>query len=703
MKDTELIGLDFETYGATDLPTHGLDRYVSCSTFTPLIASTVMWDSNLDEYISTRRCFHPSGFEEMVEDLRESIGMRTVVAHNAGFEQRVLASIGIDLPSNRFIDSAVVARAVGAGSSLEAAAPQLLGVDKLASGRDLIKLFSIPGEYQEKNGSMNFDPQVIEDNPLEWTLFGEYCDLDAELGLRIVDNWLGLLNWGELRNQAVTMDMNMRGWPVDIEVVEEMHRRYLDNLAKTEQQFRDAHGAVDLNLGSLKQLKEWCAERGIRATSFDEKNVAKMIKQIEARVGNLPLEHEKREGYVEVLDLLRTKQILGGSSLKKLQVILDTTSDDLRLRDQYLHIGAGQSWRTTGRGVQMQNLKRLSEPADMTKVFDLDEEWDNDKLAQNLRQCFTSSHPQGQLIVGDFSSVESRGLAWLAGAHWKLKAYRQGKDMYKVLASSPDMFNVPYDQVTKEQRQAGKVGELSCGYQAGGGAVQSFAEGMGVEMSEGEATQLVANWRKANPEIVQLWSELDEILRSVIEYGVTESTQVGPNKDFFVRIFRTRKPESLHSQHPGSESICLQLEGPTGRMILKRYFHGVYKRGNNYCYYKPSQRKTGDLWVDRFVDPKTKQVRFHTIYGGKLTGILTQSFCREIFFTCLQSTASWLETVPNVELIGQFHDEIVLDWIPGQAPLDRVMLVLKSCMSDAGEFTDFPLEADIKHDYRYTK
>src|SRR5690606_31548398 len=147
-----------------------------------------------------------------------------------------------------------------------------------------------------------------------------------------------------------------------------------------------------------------------------------------------------------------------------------------RLRDQYVHCGAGQTLRTSGRSVQMQNLKRIGLPVNMDLLFDANTSWSNNAMAENMRQVFTSSHPQGELIVGDFSSVESRGLAWLSKEAWKTASYREGKDLYKVLASK--IFNTPYERISKTQRQVGKVGELSCGYGAGPGAVKEFAQNM---------------------------------------------------------------------------------------------------------------------------------------------------------------------------------------------------------------------------------
>lgn len=698
------VGLDFETYSATDLPKHGLERYVTDPTFRALIARLAYYDEKLNEYWTVKIDFVDEG-EAAVERLRSRLNNHWyIAAHNAGFEQRVLRALGIEIPSDRFIDTAVVARANGAAGKLEAAAPQLLYSDKLESGKNLIKLFCVPGKYQEANDDPAFDPQVVTDHPVEWAEFDTYCGVDSELGLRLALEWGAAVPDKEWTYQAITMDMNVTGWPVDVATVEEMQRRYLENISMAEANFRARYDDDELNFNSLKQLKEWCRTRGIRASSFDEKNVAKLRTRIEKKLDSIGEDHPRWEDYSQVLDLLITKQILGGSSLKKLRVLLDTVAHDGRLYDQYLHVGAGQSYRTTGRGVQMQNLKRLSEVADMDELQDLDSEWDNDKLAENIRQCFTSSHPQGQLIVGDFSSVESRGLAWLAGANEKLDAFRKGLDIYKVGAAK--QYGIAYDAVTKPQRQFGKVGELSCGYQAGGSAVQSFAAGMGVELTEGEANGIVTDYRLANPEIVSLWARIDELLHEAMmlgQHGAIPLIKVGPKADYGLRIFAISTPSSLADMHQGAQSLAMVLTNLKGDVILRRVFHGCYYRGRSVCYYKPTERKTGDVWVNHYTDPKTKQVKFFSIYGGKLAGILTQSFCREIFFMCLDRTSRWARDIPNLDLIGQFHDEIVLDWTPGQISLDTAMMELNRIMSDNGGIADFPLVADIKHDYRYTK
>lgn len=698
------IGLDFETYGDRPLPTCGLDNYVKSPYFTPLIGRLVARDRG--RKIVGRYDIINDGKTGMRNALYQAIGDRFIVAHNAPFEREVLRWLGLDYRADQFVDSAVVARAAGAGSKLEAAAPQLLGVDKMAEGKDLIKLFSVPGPYQEQYETPGFIADITLAEPEKWKMFGDYCELDASQGLDLVLEYGWILTNEEHSYNALTMDMNSTGWHVDVELVKEMQRRYEANMAAALERFRNWSGAQDLNLNSLKQQKEWCAERGIRANSFDTKHCASLLKRIEKKLATMDPSDHKYDGYYEVAELLRTKQILGGSSLKKLEVILENTGADSRLRDQYLHVGAGQTWRTTGRNVQMQNLKRIGdEPADMTELEDPDTEWDNEELARNLRQVFCATDSVGFTIVGDFSSVEGRGLAYLAGQEDKLEAFRKGLDPYKVGASK--QYGVPYDAVTKPQRQFGKVGELSCGYQAGTVAVQSFAAGMGVELTEAEAAKIVNDWRGTNEDIVQWWWDLDAMLHEVGE-GRQPSMQMQLAHDnLSLVITSTPAPQTL-SKQVGREMKTLQVEIWQGQdLVLRRFFHGVYLRGRNLCYFKPSELKGGDLWRMKYTDPKTKQERYYDIYGGKLAGILTQSFCREIFFRVLRKVASWVEVFDNVKLVGQFHDEIVLEWLPitGGMDLENTKQRLEQNMSDAVGigFPSFPLAADVKHDYRYTK
>lgn len=693
---TEYIGLDFETYGSVDLRTHGLDRYLADPHFRVLIACTFQ-DSGVAYF---GRYDFVEDFEKARVELAKAIEGKTIVAHNAGFEHGVLAKLDIHVPVSRMIDSAVVARAAGGGSALAAAAPQLLGTDKMEEGVSLIRLFSVPQKEQLERGDLAHQMSVVRNNPDDWLTFLRYCELDAMLGYLIWQKYAGHLTPLEYDFNTITMEMNATGWPVDMDSVREMQRRYLENVAKLEENFRLNCDAEKLNLNSYPQQKAWCAERGIKANSFDEKNVAKMITKITDKIQNgSGLTKDKANGYHEVLDFLEVKQALGGSALKKLQVIIDTVGEDGRLRDQYIHCGAGQTLRTTGRSVQMQNLPRLVNQLEMDRLQGDIYDWTNTDLANNLRQVFTSSHKDGQLLVGDFASVESRGLAWLAGEQWKLDAYRDGIGVYELQASK--MYGTPYDLVTKQERTTGKVGELSCGYGAGGGAVQSFGEGMGITMTEDEAAKLVYDWRDANPMTVAFWHRLDEMLRQALA-GIP---QVSLLPDGFLLQFRAvQTPASLAKEAPGAQSIRVWVVGPDSAVFMSRFFHGCYTSGGNVRYHRPSDRKTGDLWKKGFIDPKTKQFRHYELYGGKLAGILTQSFCRELFMRSMVKVSQWCDNVMPVTLIGQFHDELVVDYVPAHASnVTEIVMGFEMAMSDPGLAKSFPLKAEVKHDYRYIK
>jgi hypothetical protein len=313
---------------------------------------------------------------------------------------------------------------------------------------------------------------------------------------------------------------------------------------------------------------------------------------------------------------------------------------------------------------------------------------------------FTASDPDGFLIVGDFSSVESRGLAWQAGEQWKLDAYFAGKDLYKVQAGK--IFGKHEAHVTKAERQVGKVGELACGYGAGGPAVQDFARKMGVDLTETEAAKLVRDWRGANPLIVDYWRYLHQALMDAVEFGGRHPIHLPHG---MVEVWATAAPESLRKQtrDPDLRSLKVGM-GVNGQEVFRRVIHGASLVGRNIHYWKPSERKTGDLWVDTWTNPKTKRQQPFTVYGGKLSGLLTQSLCREVFFNSLRDVHGRLSPFPgvNVQLVGQFHDEIVLDWTPGAVTLESTKDMLNDCMTSTS-LPGFPLAADIKHDYRYTK
>ncbi|USH45457.1 DNA polymerase I [Microbacterium phage DoTi] len=709
-----VIGLDFETFGAVNLPKHGLDRYVNDSSFEALIVSIS------DGQKKTTFDFVKGG--ETAKDLFRSMVMTSrkwgywFAAHNVGFERAVMQHLGFDDEVLYYItDSAVVARAQGAASHLEAAAPQLTDIQKLEVGKNLIMTFSVPTEGNDGRPYTWDEIQADPNLKAWWEEFGVYCEVDADASREIVLKYVDTPSFRrEHEMEWYTYLMNRAGWNVDLELVREMQLRFEDNSQQLIADFYAKHmydsagnkQFTDKFLNSTPQMKAWCAERGIKTSSFDQEHITKLLARVQKKLRTMNPRDPKFQGYCDVEDLLVTKQDLGGSSLAKLQKILDLTGTDGRLRNQYMHLGAGQSYRSTGKGVQLQNLKRLSAtPMDFDEDYNEVIDADNTTLAENLRQVFIADEPDGRQIVGDFSSVESRGLAWIAGDDVKIQAFKDGKDLYKVQAVL--IHGTPYEQVTKAERQDGKVAELGCGYGAGPVALQRFAGKMGIEMDEDKALEIVRGWRATNPNVVDLWDRLGRAFSTAVNLNAVTNVELAHGLRLDFTPFDP--PTSLAKQHAGVRSIRMTLWANHGtEFVLERVFQGCYMRGEDVCFYKPSDRKTGDLWRNHYRDPKTGKTVFYKLYGGKLTGILVQSMCRELFFDAMREMFLQFEGIANVTPIGQFHDELVLSWRPvpvqGGFSLDTSMKIMEQIMSTPRpSFAGFPLEGDIKNDYRYTK
>lgn len=707
LQEGNYVVLDFETYSAANLKKTGTGPYFEDAHYRPLIGTVLVvqdeqagWINRLD-FIDD-----PMHARKMLVDSGITSGL-PLVAHNALFEWNVLNKLGITLDLSQLYDTAVLARAMGAHGSLAKAAPQLTDGFKLPDGDRLIKLFSVPSAKQREQGQLEFDTNLLYEHADDWLVFKEYCDQDVRATYELIKHW-HYLSDREWYNSQLTMQMNLNGWTVDEENLELFSSIYQDNLEELETTFRAAHQEPDLNFNSSTQMIKWAKARGVNATSFDKNHVEKMIKAITKRLaGGVPPAQDAK--LRQVLDLLLLKQELGGSSLKKLETIQNQMTTGALLKDQYLHIGAGQSYRTSGRGVQMQNLKRLGQD-----TLDLnDPNWGidlvtNEQLAASMRKLFVSRFKDGQLVVGDYSSVESRGLAYLAGAEWKLAAFRRGEDIYKTNVAKQRGISV--DEVDKAARQYGKVGELSCGYQAGGQAVKDFAEGMGVELTLAEANTVVTDWRNINVEIVRLWEQLDRMLREVLTKYTRNNmfhlvTHDLPHDDLTLIVRGIAAPASLQGQTKnGALSILVTIVKPfSNAPIVKRVFHGCYYKQNSIVYHKPSGAKTGPLWKDWYTHPKTKRRTNHTIYGGKLSGILTQSFCRELFFEGLANVQQDVQGYASkgMFLVGQFHDEIVLDVESKWVPLTRVLL--ERHMSKTDIAPSFPLAAEVDSHYRYIK
>ena len=681
----QTVGLDFETWSPVDLAAEGAWNYIMHPDFRVTLISIAGYTSSwIFPILENAALVLPlqngvpsvEDYYDREELLRAQklLTSRYVAAHNAEFEQLVLMRLskdmGMRLASNAWtlIDTAVMARAYGLSGSLDACVQQLREAPsavmqpllrKAHTTANLLVKGDKDGALKKLFATGDFPlDKVLDANgqkTKEWKAYCGYGRQDAALTYALAIMLDTPDNEREQQYAAITRAMNINGWPVDMEAVDWMSRTAAEN---TELQLNNWHKSFDpnkeLNFNSTPQLIRWAKKLGFNVRSFKEEAVTKMLDKL-VGIKNAPAAWSAQER--EMYHLLKTKELLGGSSLKKLDVIRrQVTPEDNRLRGQYLHVGASQTLRTTGKGVQMQNLKRLHAPIDLDLAIHRDGiTYDNTQLASNLRQVFATPG-ECTLLVADFSSIESRGLAYLAGADWKLRAYEAGKDMYKVMAAK--IFHTQYELVTSEQRQIGKVGELACGYNAGGPAVRRYAAKMGITLSEAEANELVTDWRTVNPEIVAFWATLHEGLLRAMHHPDAEAT-ITVSQHIAIAVKPSLVPK------PGMRDLYVTVTSKEDESFLRtkytRIFRGCYLVGSRVQYHKPSSAVNGPRWSAESRNPLTQQMQPHSIYGGKLTGILVQSFCRELFMQSLQSVYDLTYVIPQLTLIGQFHDEIVVE------------------------------------------
>lgn len=751
-----MIGLDYETYSDVNLKVHGLEPYMASENFRVLMASVDDGEGGIGTFDFVFNCYREQdAMADEMEFFRRGIdneflntleeGDNKIVAHNAPFERGVTERVwpGI-IDWRRFVDSAVAARGLGADSKLLLASRQLTNSHKMEEGAGLIQRFCVPNdlypegptaELIEKHGDMD-----------KWLLFIKYCEMDATAGLDIYKYWLEMAERFDLEMVAreelfeqPTYVENINGWYVDLPLVKQMKNRGWANSVIAKKKFVLGGGA-QLNFNSTPQMKQYCQERGYPVKSLDKYNRPVHIRKLKAKIKTLdapdngPQLKKAVEDLKDVLLMIETKSEIGGSALSKLPKIEELVSADGRLRHQYVHVGAGQTFRTAARGVQLQNIKRLgNDIKDMETVYDYSVPWSNTEMADQVRQVFKAESDEGKMLVGDFSGVESRGLAYQAGEDWKLQAFRDGKDVYCVLVTRFQAYtHLTYEEVVDKEgeyyktlRPRGKYSELSCGYQASGKAVKNFMYRLGFDISLEEGAQNVNDWRGANPHIVDYWHGLDIILRRAIK--TNRPTELPISYGMLVRVTPFALP-SMQAQHPGALSACVQILIPdehyvdgrkkTHKPYVTRFIHGLYFKDvegskPKLCYYKPADTLgSGDLWTPDYADPDGsknkvtgKTNRFlYGIYGGKLAGILTQSLCREMFMESSVILMTMLEKVPNAKLVGQFHDELVVEWNPMEAGYteDHVKHLMTQAMTNT-RLQGFPLDAEIKSAHRYIK
>ena len=657
--------IDIETYSSVDLTKSGLYKYVQAPDFTILLLGYAFGDGEVQVIDLTEEPL-PAKIKDALLD-----PAYTKHAYNAAFEWQCLAQYLAILDPVGWLpqwrDTLLQVAYCGYPGSLDAAGEALGLTDdqrKDRTGKALIRYFSVPCKPTKINGGRTRN--LPKHAPDKWALYKAYNAQDVVTERAVAAKLTAHPVPDDLQAQWVTdLTINVRGVAVDMDLV----RGALDCSERVKRALtQEAVALTGLgNPNSVAQLTAWLAE----ATQADVDNLRKDT-VVDLLAGDLPGDQARR--------VLQIRQELGKSSTKKYDAMARATCDDGRIRGTLQFYGANRTGRWAGRLLQVQNLPRthlqgIDTAREMVKSREVEAlRWAYgsvpDTLSQLIRTALVAA-PGCTLVDADFSAIEARVIAWLAGEQWVLDVFRGHGRIYE--ATAAQMFGVPIERIRKgnpeyELRQRGKVATLALGYQGGVGALEAMgALRMGIP--EADLPDIVQRWRQANPAIVQLWRDLDSAAVDTIERG-TRSYVRGQ-----LVLARERDPGA------GLDFLTIQLPG--GRKLY--YAHptlGQNRWGN------PSIQYLG-------VDQQTRRWTTQETYGGKLAENCVQAIARD----CLAEAIERLERA-GYPIIMHIHDELVCEVPRERANLDKVIDIMSQPIPWA---PGLPLAADGWVGNYYTK
>lgn len=492
------LSIDIETFSSVNLAQSGVYRYAEAQDFEILLFGYSA-DGAPVEVVDL------AAGETLPADVRSALTDPAVTkwAFNAQFE-RVCISRYLGYPVGQYLDSAswhctmVWAATLGLPLSLEGVGTVLgLEKQKLKEGKDLVRWFCTPAKKKDGTEFRHFP----SDYPEKWAQFKAYNFRDVETEMAVQQKLSKFpVTESEWRNYTLDQQINDRGIMLDRTMV----RRAIE----CDEQFKKTHMDKARNVTGLDnpnsptQLKAWLAERGIETDSLSKAAVLELL--------------EKADGEVELA--LSLRQELAKSSVKKYTAMKSVVGSDSRARGLIQFYGANRTGRYAGRLIQVQNLPQNHLP-DLEQVRSLIRSGQFNAveilydsvplvLSELIRTAFVPK-PGCRFYVADFSAIEARVIAWLAGERWRQEVFAEGKDIY--CASASQMFHVPVEKhgVNSHLRQKGKIAELALGYGGSVGALKAMGA-MNYGLQEEELKPLVDAWRQSNPHIVKLWWDVDK-------------------------------------------------------------------------------------------------------------------------------------------------------------------------------------------------
>ncbi|WP_416183617.1 DNA polymerase [Lactococcus raffinolactis] len=542
----------------------------------------------------------------------------TKIAFNASFERTCISrAMGRSLPAEQWRDTMIWGMELGLPASLEQMAKYLrVPQQKDTEGKRLIRKYCIP----KKDGS--FCEEYDSD---DWQLFKSYVAQDVRAEMSIAEELAPYpIADSEWELWALDQNINDRGVGIDMDLVRAALLLDEETSAAAKEQLKTLTGLDNPN--SVMQLKKWLGEQGLQVQSLGKEQVSEILS--DAETPKL------------VREALLLRQATSNSSIKKYDMLNNATCQDDRIHGILQFYGATRTGRWAGRLLQVQNLPRgslkpheLATARDFVKSNDmeaLDMLWgDVPEVLKSLIRSALIPSDGHEFIVSDFSAIEARVIAWLAGETWVLDTFREGHDIYKATANQ--MFHLGgVDKVDKAMRQRGKVATLALGYQGGTGALQAMgALKMGIK--EDELQGLVNAWRTANPNIVKFWRRVEAAAKRALEFGTKVSLR-GTGISFYVR------------------DTFLMIGLPNGRSIA----------------YANATLEDGRI---RYEGKSMTSSTFQKLdtYGGKLVENIVQATARDV----LGESMIRLEKL-GYKIVAHVHDEVILDVPKGITNIDEI-------------------------------
>lgn len=618
------LSIDIETY--SDVPIqYSVYKYVDSPSFEILLFAYCFDDEPVHVIDLTK-----DELPDRVYDALHDASI-TKTAFNAAFELTCLQKYYPDMDMKNWECTSVLALYCSLPTSLDAVAKALhMTEEKDRTGKALIQYFSVPCKPTKTNGGRTRNKP--EHDPKKWQQFKDYNKQDVVVE-RAIRKRLLPLKPPKIEHEYWLMDLeiNRNGIAIDNTMVDNALNFDADFKAKLLAEAKSITGLGNPN--STMQLIEWLEGRlGRELGGLTKAAVAELLTEA------LP---------ADVRRVLELRQMLGKTSVRKYAAMRNAECSDGRIRGMLQFYGAMRTGRWAGRSVQLQNLPRnYIEDLDMARdvlksgdleMFELLYGDVSDTLSQLIRTALVAE-PGNRFIVADFSAIEARVIAWLAGETWRQDVFANGGDIY--CASASNMFHVPVEKhgVNGHLRQKGKVAELALGY--GGGPKALIAMGaLKGGIAEEELPDIVQKWRRASPKIVKFWRDVDRAAKYALQKGPCHLLQKRLKFEY----------------RQGGLFITL----PSGRTLTyTRPRIGTNRFGGDSITYM-GMSQTANKWM-----------RLET-YGGKLVENIVQAVARD----CLAG-AMYRLYKKGYKLCAHIHDEVVIEAPIGEGSLNEVIDIM---------------------------